>query len=106
MPNCFALPSVEKAPAWLDSPFLRGLLLLLAVNNGQDNKKIGKQTTNTQNGSSFFRRFADIFWIRFANSQKLNKTNTQGQSLQLKISGQPGDESSFLKEDSDRDHRY
>ena len=71
MPNCFALPSVEKAPAWLDSPFLRGLLLL--VNNEQDNKKIGKQTTNPHKmDHPFFRRFADIFWTRLADKSRGN----------------------------------
>ena len=70
----------------------------------QENRQTNTQTHKMDN--PFFRRFANIFWTRLANIQKLNKTNTQGQPLQLKKSGHPGDESSFLKQDSDRDHRY
>ena len=35
MPNCPALSSVEKALAWLDSPFLRGVVELVLVHIGK-----------------------------------------------------------------------
>ena len=120
---CIIKRSVGGSSAWLfkhaellrppkrgEGTGLAGLSLsqgAAAAAGEQDNKKIGKQTTNPHKmDHPFFRRFADIFCTRLANRQKLNKTNTQGQPLQVKKSGHPGDESSFLKQDSDRDHRY
>ena len=92
---CIIKRSVGGSSAWLfkhaellrppkrgEGTGLAGLSLsqgAAAAAGEQNNKKIGKQTTNTQNGSSFFRRFADIFWTRLADKSRGNLCKSRSQ---------------------------
>ena len=124
--TCIIKRSVGGSSAWLfkhaellrppkrgEGTGLAGLSLSQGAAAAAGGEQWTRQQENRQTNNKhtkwiilFFRWFAYIFWTRLAKRQKLNKTNTQGQPLQVKKSGHPGDESSFLKQDSDQDHRY